>query len=384
MKKIHVMIAINIIILIGLLTIIINKKNKEYIIQDGIMLALTLDGEKIKSYPEGTNYGVDVDCENGKGKWLVEEWKLSIEEVTGNVICNIDFKTNPKTLKSEVEEVNKNNNYNGHGYRYSGKHPNNYIWFNNEVWRIIGSIPTCLEASCGTNTTNLVKIIRENTIGGYSYDAISSGYTGAWGSNTLYNLLNTHYYSTNLEGLNGQSHAGCYGYYLSNKYYTILSKNNCDYTNIGILSSTYYGKMVENVYWNTGATSPWGTVTDAYSSEITKRTVNGYVGLINVSDYGYAASSQFHSTTMTNYSSNTTGNYGILEITKTNWLYDFLNLWSINQNVESASESIFIYGVLSHEATFNGRNVRPVVYLDPSVYVVSGDGTEANPYQVGM
>ena len=28
------------------------------------------------------------------------------------------------------------------GYRYQGENPNNYVWFNNEMWRIIGSIPT--------------------------------------------------------------------------------------------------------------------------------------------------------------------------------------------------------------------------------------------------
>ena len=42
------------------------------------------------------------------------------------------------------------------GYRYEGKNPNNYIWFNNEYWRIIGVFDS---ASHGLDGKNLVKII---------------------------------------------------------------------------------------------------------------------------------------------------------------------------------------------------------------------------------
>jgi len=42
---------------------------------------------------------------------------------------------------------------------------------------------------------------------------------------------------------------------------------------------------------------------------------------------------------------------------------------------------------LGSGATYYGNSaaeVRPVIYLDSSVYIVSGDGTEGNPYQIGM
>ena len=374
MKKKYTLVIVLILIVASTLIIVINKNSKVYITQDGVMLALTLDGKKISAYPKDKNYYVDVNCTNGFGKWLVDEWKLAVEEITANVICNIDFTSTPKTLINEVEEVNVNNNYDGNGYRYSGYNPNNYIWFNDEMWRIIGSIPTCLEASCGTNTTNLVKIIKLESIGSIAYDAKNSGYTGVWGSNTLYSLLNTHYYSTTETGLNGQSHSGCNGYCNTNQ----CSKSKCDYTAKGILSTSTYGKMVKKVYWNTGATSHTVAVNAAYTAEISKRTVSGYIGLMTASDYVYASDSSYHSTTLTMIASN----YNMI---LNNWLFESGNLWTSTQfsNTPEYAMTIATHGGFGWSS--NSSNlVRPVVYLDPNIYIISGDGTEGNPYQIGM
>ena len=47
------------------------------------------------------------------------------------------------------------------GYRFEGRNPNNYVYFNNEFWRIIGVFD---ENSHGQTGKNLVKIIRNNSI----------------------------------------------------------------------------------------------------------------------------------------------------------------------------------------------------------------------------
>ena len=378
MKRIYIIISLCIILINCTISTQRYISSKEYIFQDGIMLALTLDGEKITQYPEGKKYQVEINCENGKGKWLVEEWKLAVEEITGNVVCNIDFTSNPKSLINEVESKYTENI---NGYRYNGKNPDNYIWFNNEIWRIIGSIPTCLSASCGTDTTNLVKIIRDQTIGGIVFDAVASGYyTGPWGENSLYNLLNTHYYSSTEDGLNGQSHTGCYANYSS--YAAYNSKPNCNYKSIGILSSGYYGNMVKNVYWNTGNVHPYGTPNGSYNQEKATQTIQGYIGLMNVSDYGYAASSDYYDSALATFNSNV--GYGLLEITETNWLFDAGKLWTLNKNSQDASGALSILGQLGSTLTNISYGVRPVVYLDPSVYIISGDGTQSNPYQIAM
>jgi len=364
MKKKYILFTIISILLINLITIILNNFSKKYIMQDGIMLALTLDGEKITEYPEGTNYYVEINCENGKGRWLVDEWKLAVESITGKVICNIDFISSPISLRSKVENkatIQTN------GYRYSGTNPDNYIWFNNEMWRIIGSIPTCLSANCGTNTTNLVKIIRKESIGGLAYDLTTSNYTGVWGNNTLYTLLNNYYYGS----LNGIETEYCSSYHLT-------AGADCDYTTIGINSNSYYGKMIKNVYWNTGASSSSVTAGTAYTNEIATRNILGYIGLMSASDYGYAADNSHYNTTMDNYYSNA--------ITSTNWLYGQGYEYT---NIKSSSDTNYTLNInysggLDKYYVPKGLAVRPVVYLDPSVYIVSGDGTEGNPYQIGM
>ena len=363
-KKYIVIISTILIISTTLIAIIINKNSKDYINLDGVMLALTLDGKTIKAYPEGTNYGIEINCENGTGKWLVDEWKLAVEEITGNVICNLDFTSRPQNLKNKVEEVNVNNNSHGNGYRYSGQKPNNYIWFNNEMWRVIGSIPTCLSASCGTNTTNLVKIIRKETIGGLAYHA---GNASEWGNNTLFTLLNNYYYGK----LDGTNTNYCYGYSTS-------AKAKCDYTNIGIDSNDYYGRMIKKVYWNSGNCDVQSqTPSTLYTREITTRTVSGYIGIMSASDYGYAVDSSYHNSYVMSSG---------LTKTKLNWLYGQGTEWLSQAYRGGTTSALYVSddGSVNADRVHTGRSVRPVVYLDSSVYIVSGDGTEANPYQIGM
>ena len=327
-KKGIIVIAIIILLGIILTTMFVSKNSQKYIMQDGMMLALTLDGESITSFPERGEYEVYVDCgETATGKWLAEEWKLAIEDITGNVKCNVEFYRYPLLLShqiwididetcyqdsalddlSSISDCSKYTN----GLRYSGKTPNNWIWFNGEKWRIIGLIPT----KTASRTENLVKIIRSEMIEMLEYDA-SSTPTVDWGSNTLYSLLNTHYYATNKNEMNGQNHVGCFSSYSSQQ------KQICDYSEIGIMSDSYYGRMVENVYWNTGGLSS-NTITPntAYTEEITSQTVSGYVGLTTASDCGYASDSSFHDTTMSSNES----------AVATNWLHNGRPLVTLNQ-----------------------------------------------------
>ena len=46
------------------------------------------------------------------------------------------------------------------GYRYIGTDPNNYISFNNEIWRIVGAI--CKNTSCSSKSDYVIKIVRDN------------------------------------------------------------------------------------------------------------------------------------------------------------------------------------------------------------------------------
>ena len=247
------------------------------------------------------------------------------------------------------------------GYRYEGIDPDNYIWFNNELWRIIGSIPTCTSVGC-TSKENLVKIIRNNPIGGIAYDAKNSDYEYRWGLNSLYKLLNNYYYGNKI----ATDTEYCYAY-------QNLAKTKCDYTNLGISNkkTDYYGRMIEKVYWNTGASTNGISAGTSYINETLNQTI-GHIGLISASDYGYATSNA-HNLNLNTYH---TGN--------NNWLYQgyeyTLTFHKTIYNIMRVHPS----GLISDNAVFYGRPIRPVVYLNSDVYIISGKGTINNPYIIGM
>ena len=70
--------------------------------QDGIKYALTLDGEKITSFPSKGMYKAQVTCVGADGKWLYDDWKFAIENITSDdVTCDIKFETIPKTYLND-------------------------------------------------------------------------------------------------------------------------------------------------------------------------------------------------------------------------------------------------------------------------------------------
>ena len=130
------------------------------------------------------------------------------------------------------------------GYRYEGKNPNNYIYFNNELWRIIGVFDA---SSHGKTGEYLTKIIRNDSLGGYAWDKSNKN---NWATSSLYNLLNTNYYNAT----DGTSGGNCY------QYSTSIT-GNCDYTETGLQSE--YRAMVENVTWYLG-----GKGDTSYTAEV--------------------------------------------------------------------------------------------------------------------
>ena len=350
---------------------------------------------------DSSKYHVEIECNGGVGEYQpvkissvngvdTYENKFTIKNIEKDgVTCNIDFitindsnKTNymlSDVVQEEATQLTTTNNAGGSdiSYRYSGKNPNNYIRFNNEMWRIIGLIPVCLTESCGTPTTKLVKIIRNDSIGGYSYDASSTSTAslkGAWGENTLYKLLNEFYYGR-LDGTsNPTGQAYCYGHY--NLTYNPVHDCNFEVTGISNKETDYYGRMVKEVYWNTGASDRASTVSAIYKTETATQTEFAHIGLMSASDYGYAGtdySNEMNSSTVAN---NTT----------TNWLYKNESEWTSIQNSSYTYNVLYVNyaGYLNIHSPAFGYGARPVVYLESDVYVISGEGTKSSPYIIGM
>ena len=376
MKKRIFIVSIGIFTLIGIIGLSYNSNSKSTFTQDGVTYALTLDGASTNSFPSKGMYRADVTCADATGKWLYDEWQLAIEDITSdNITCDIDFTTISQTnlnnyiISLSGSEQGTGQVVNENGYRYEGKDPNNYIWFNNELWRIIGVFDS---ASHGQSGQNLVKIIRNESIGGLAWHKSN---TNDWTAASLMNLLNGEY----LNSENGTGGEYCYGY-------STTTPGNCNYTESGI--NDIYRPMIENVTWYLGGHSTYNATAEAfygyergttvYSGRPT--TATGYIGLMYPSDYGYSVLSSSCART-TNL-----GSYNNATCAGQSWMYGQGYEWTITPNSSSSGYVFNVYsnGYLRNYSASFGYAARPVLYLDSSVYVIDGTGTQSDPYIIGM
>ena len=194
--------------------------------------------------------------------------------------------------------------------RYIGADPNNYVYFNCsdysnqsdstcEKWRIIGVFKN-MTKSDGTKE-DLVKIIRDDSIGNYSWDSSDRSTNSGAGVNDWTNadamkLLNSGYDSETVGGsLYWNAKSGTCYYSYNN------ATTSCDFTSTG-LKNDLTRNAIESVVWNLGGTASYTSAsnglarhwyryergTTVYSGRPT--TWTGKVGLMYPSDYGYATS----------------------------------------------------------------------------------------------
>ena len=274
---------------------------------------------------------------------------------------NVVFYLQTGTYNENIQNVST-------GYRYEGKNPNNYIYFNNELWRIIGVFDS---SSHGKTGEYLTKIIRNDSLGGYAWDKSNKN---NWATSSLYNLLNTNYYNAT----DGTGGGNCY------QYFTEIT-GNCDYTETGLQSE--YRTMVENVTWYLGGKDNNTYTADAfYTGERDSTSVysgntasiTGYIGLMYASDYGYSvlSSSCARTIDLISYSTSACGG--------ASWLKKEAYEWTVTPYSDRSYFSFILddtADLYSSNANY-GSATRPVLYLKSNVYVVSGDGSEGNPYKI--
>lgn len=371
-KKIK-LISICIIFLLCVIGHIYNTNNNISLQDNNVTYAISLDGEKTSSFPARGSYKVQVECNNAVGKWLYDEWKLSIEDMLGtSTSCDIDFTSiTTKTLLSDyvISLVGKSQGtgkvINENGYRYEGKNPNNYIWFNNEYWRIIGVFDNATHGQAGKS---LVKIIRDKQIGYQTWD--SAG-TNNWSTSSLKSLLNDYYY----KATDGTNSGKCYGY--SN---TVTS--NCNYTKNGIQS--YYRNLIQSVTWHLGGYNSIAVTANNFYTYERGTTVNGsnpttttgYIGLMYPSDFGYSAlESNCARTTLLS-------EYITAACAGASWLSGRSFDLTLTQYTTNATQTISISreGKIAARDAIGNFGVSPVLYLNSSVYLVDGNGSLDNPY----
>ena len=274
--------------------------------------------------------------------------------------------------------------------RYYGSNPNNYVRFNNELWRIIGVF--------GNN----VKLVRKDSLGGLSWDTSESNVNGGlginqWGESTdadgneyagadLQVYLNKMYYG-------GYTTITCYGS-ANNGTKTCPKNSKGNFLTIDGTSKS----LIDNHTWNTGAVETTkkadtlafynaerGTKTgkictsgDYCNDTVTRKTEwTGYVALPYVTDWAYASSESTCETDM--YVRDSSNSYACKN---NNWMHWSSWLWYMSPSTLSAhfSWAIYVVGYNNSSYTAGGYSVKPSIYLKSNVLIESGAGTSNNPY----
>ena len=283
---------------------------------------------------------------------------------------------------------------NNHEYRYIGANVNNYVSFNNDLYRIIGVFDS---NSHGQDGKMLVKLIRSRILGSYSWgnyntdntSAIYSNYGNDWTGGTTgvkanLNILLNEYFYNKIDTSNTYGSCSTWTYYYNNTDYRT---NDCtDIVGYGIDPSLQ--KYIEEVTWYLYGYSSnslskqnfylcergqYSGCTSA-NSGVYATSTNAKIGLMYVSDYMYASGYFSSSSTTTALS----GYYG-----NQNWLYKGYE-WTITprSNVSSNAFYVSISGSVSYFSAYSGSGARPTFYLKSSVYVTGGTGTFSDPYTI--
>ena len=322
-----------------------------------------------------------LNCSNSTAIYNQQYNRVEISQINGDYTsCTLNYtdSTSKVNLATYIKGLSGTTQGTGqvvneNGYRYEGKNPNNYVWFNNEYWRIIGVFDTeVVKSDNTTESKSLVKIIRADVLDGLAWHKSN---TNDWTAASLNKLLNGAYYNAQ----DGTSSGYCYGDSSS-------VTANCDYTKKGIQAG--YRKMIANVTWYLGGYSSSSATAEAfygyergttvYSGRPTSTT--GYIGLMYPSDYGYSVlSNSCARTTYFNSYSNST-------CAGASWLYGKGYEWTMTPLSSSSSHvfHLFTSGILYTYTALIGIGARPVLYLDASVYKIDGEGTLDKPYIIRM
>ena len=257
--------------------------------------------------------------------------------------------------------------------RYYGSDPNNYVRFNNELWRIIGVF--------GDN----VKLIRSEKLGDLSWDSSEKSVNyglgvNEWSQSDLQVYLNTMYY--------GGTTVTCFGDW--NNTTTTCPTGTIDETS---------KSLIDYHIWNTGAIeSTKRTDTLAfYSAErgtkgkicssgnncndtVTRKTEwTGYIGLPYVTDWAYASSESVCETNM-----QTKDDSNVYICKNNNWMQRNTLAWYLSPGASGLFANSAWYvgggGYADHGNAATSDAVVPSIYLKSNVLIESGTGTSSDPY----
>ena len=329
-----------------------------------------------------------------KGLKVIEATKTSAEVIEVEApkygITAVEYINELYEYDSDMNNL-KIDNTPDENMRYYGSNPNNYVRFNNELWRIIGVF------------NDNVKLVRKDSLGNLSWDSSEENINRGWGVNQwgestyedgtsypgsdLMQYLNKMYYG-------GDTTITCFN--SLNNTETICPKDSNDkFLTIDETSKV----LIDNHTWNIGAveSSKKTDTLEFYKRErgtnvktcttgsicndnVIRTTVwTGYVALPYVTDWAYASSESICETNLNAESSNN------FICTNNNWMHKNKSYWTLSIIPwEGISDNILVIYVKEDNGGQAGRShqIFPSIYLKNNVIIESGTGTNTDPYKL--
>ncbi len=291
---------------------------------------------------------------------------VKVADIASNYITNL------ANSSSELAYDNTEDN----NLRYIGAAPNNYVSFNNELWRIIGVFNN-IDDGTGTKETRL-KIVRANRIGRYSWDNTGSYGLNNWSDSTLQKVLNEGAYFNRTTGECPYGQNG--------------ATTACDFSITGLSEETK--NMIGNALWSLGGSSEYEEITasmfyerergtDVYSGRPTEWI--GKVALIYPSDFIYATSggTTIDRETCLNKELYNWNYSSYADCPDNVWLIEDYGQWTLTPVSDYLGARAFLVdnaGYFEDVYVHNINAIIPTLYLKANIKISGGTGTISNPF----
>ena len=355
-------------------------------------------------------YGSDdsvINYWNNKNIKVTDKYFKNLSSVNGTVVTmtanwEVNLVDRIKYLYNKNAKGNNLKKDKDGNIRFYNSNPNNYVKYNNELWRIIG----VFNVSDGNKITERIKLVRDDILFDASYDVSAINVNGGcgvnnWPTSSLKSALNDYY--------SGDS-STC-------EYYTgsiVKTQHICEDNpiskkceeNFSKLSSTAIN-MIDNALWYLGGIEMGGAADgdniigaeEAFVDEHGNRTGRqckssgtagnctdkivrdtrwiGKVALISPSDFGFASGDA------NCYNDDIT--YNTL-CKNSNWMISDSTFWTLNPRDSNYFASV-VWVAKKHlidHVVGHTNGVRPSVYLKNEVSTVLGIGTKNDPYILVM
>ena len=340
------------------------------------------------------NHNFDQNINTGKnlnGKLIIQKEKMitSVSDVAksgdnlATVLETLGTKGDSSLTGLYHHDANLTNGAEDNSYRFAGADPNNYVCFGSDdatcpvdnLYRIIGVFDGKVKLihAYGATTDML------GTNEGYT-----KTYQEAYGRNSSYykgngDLTKIGTYKWNNSGTNTWSTSTTNTRNLNTNYLTYLDSKNTKWKTMIADTTWYVGGMTSNNGFQSNAKTAYDYEVGANKDATT--TVNTKIGLMYVSEYYYAATSDYW--TLPGY--NSSGN-DYSKAVNDNWLYTGLYEWTLSRNSDFSTGAFIVhvngfvgaYGVGNQD----GYAVRPSFSLSSSIKFTSGEGTAVNPIRI--